>query len=289
MSATARVWMITGASSGLGLDMTRHVLQQGDIAVATVRKPEVLNHLKAQYGDSLLVLKVDVSVHQDIIEAFKKVQEVFGRLDVVVSNAGYNVLGEIEGTTDEAARAMFEVNFWGATHVLQESVRFMREVNPPGKGGRIIQITSGAGIVGYPACGFYSASKHAMEGLAETLAKEVDPAWNIKVTIITLGGFRTNAVSTGMVKLPPHPAYANSASAASRRAILATLTDKMDPSLQMTGSTAKAAGVLYRLSELPSPPVRLALNCVQLARDMIAEFSKELEEYASWSEGLNVD
>ncbi len=92
-----------------------------------------------------------------------------------------------------------------------------------------------------------------------------------------------------MVKLPPHPAYANSASAASRRAILATLTDKMDPSLQMTGSTAKAAGVLYRLSELPSPPVRLALNCVELARDMIAEFSKELEEYASWSEGLNVD
>lgn len=151
---------VTGASSGLGLAITRHVLQQGDIAVATVRKPEVLNDLKEQYGDNLLVLKVDVAVHQDIIEAFKKVQEVFGRLDVVVSNAGVSILGEIEGTTDEAARAMFEVNFWGSAHVLQESVRFMRDVNPAGKGGRIFQITSGTGIVGYPACGFYSASKH---------------------------------------------------------------------------------------------------------------------------------
>ncbi len=101
-----------------------------------------------------------------------------------------------------------------------------------------------------------------MEGLTETLAKEVDPAWNIKVslvrgtshdtnltsrysqvTVITLGAFRTNAVATGMVKLPPHPAYGNSASAASRRAILASLTDKMDPAFQMTGDTAKAAGV----------------------------------------------
>ena len=140
--------------------MTRYVLQKGDIAVATVRKLEVLDDLKAQYADRLLVLKVDVAVHQDILNAFKKVEEAFGRLDVVVSNAGVSILGEIESTTDEAARAMFEVNFWGAAHVLQESVRFMREVNPPGKGGRIIQITSGTGIVGYPAVGFYCASKH---------------------------------------------------------------------------------------------------------------------------------
>ncbi|RPD54600.1 NAD-P-binding protein [Lentinus tigrinus ALCF2SS1-7] len=289
MSTSPRVWMITGASSGLGLDTTRYVLQKGDIAVATVRKPEVLDDLKAQYAGRLLVLKVDVTVHQDIIAAFKKVEEAFGRLDVVVSNAGVSILGEIESTTDEAAHAMFEVNFWGATHVLQESVRFMREVNQPGKGGRIIQITSGTGIVGYPACGFYSASKHAMEGLTETLAAEVDPAWNIKVSIITLGAFRTNAVATGMVKLPLHPAYANSASATSRKAILASLTDKMDPAYQVNGDTAKAAGVLYRLSELPSPPVRLVLNCVELARNKIASFSKELEDYASWSEGVKLN
>ena len=86
--------------------------------------------------------------------------EQLGRIDVVVSNAGVSVLGEVEGTPDAPARNMFEVNFWGATHVLQEAVRFMREVNPPGVGGRIIQITSGVALCGYPACGFYSASKH---------------------------------------------------------------------------------------------------------------------------------
>ena len=152
---------VTGSSSGIGLEMTRRALENGDIAVATLRKPEALNGLSVQYGpDRLLVLKVDVAVRQDILDAFKKVQEVFGRLDVVVSNAGVSVLGEIEGTTDEAARAMFEVNFWGATHVLQEAVRFFRDVNERGRGGRIIQITSGTGFVGYPACGFYAASKH---------------------------------------------------------------------------------------------------------------------------------
>ena len=152
---------VTGSSSGIGLEMTRRVLENGDIAVATLRKPEVLNDLVAQYGpDRLLVLKVDVVIHQDILDAFRKVQEVFGRLDVVVSNAGLALLGEVEGTPDDVARAMFEVNFWGATHVMQEAVRFFREVNEPGKGGRIIQITSGTGFVGYPACGFYTAAKH---------------------------------------------------------------------------------------------------------------------------------
>ena len=141
--------------------MTRRVLENGDIAVATLRKPEVLNDLVAQYGpDRLLALKVDVVIHQDILDAFRKVQEVFGQLDVVVSNAGVSVLGEIEGTTDEAARAMFEVNFWGAVHVTQEAVKFFREVNGPGIGGRLIQISSGCGIVGWPSCGFYSATKH---------------------------------------------------------------------------------------------------------------------------------
>ena len=109
------------------------------------------------------------------------------------------------------------------------------------------------------------------------------------MTIITLGAFRTNAVATGMVKLPPHPAYANSASAASRRAILTSLKGEMDPAYQVNGDTAKAAGALYRLTELPSPPVRICLNCVEMARQKIASFSKELEEYASWSEGLDLD
>lgn len=159
------VCIVTGCSSGLGLELVRHVLSKGDIAVATLRKPEVLADLQAQYpADRLLVLKVDVTVHSDIIAAFQKMKEVFGRLDVVVSNAGYAVLGEVEGTPDDVARALFEVNFWGSVHVMQEAVKFFREVNAPGKGGRIIQISSVMGIVGFPACGFYNATKFGEHG-----------------------------------------------------------------------------------------------------------------------------
>ena len=145
----------------MGLEMTRRVLENGDIAVATLRKPEALKHLVAEYPrERLLVLKVDVTIHQDIVDAFARTKDVFGRLDVVFNNAGYAVLGEVEGTPDEVARALFEVNFWGAVHVTQEAVKFFREVNGPGIGGRLIQISSGCGIVGWPSCGFYSATKH---------------------------------------------------------------------------------------------------------------------------------
>ncbi|KAM5545462.1 hypothetical protein V8D89_000500 [Ganoderma adspersum] len=291
MTAAPRVWFITGSSSGLGLDMTRDVLAKGDIAVATVRKPEVLAPLAAQYPkERLLILKVDVTVHQDILDAFKQAKEAFGGVDVVVSNAGFALLSEVEGTPDDVARAMFEVNFWGSTHVLQEAVRFMREENAPGKGGRIFQITSGTELVGFPACGFYAATKHAIGGLAETLAKEVDPEWNIKLTIISLGAFATNAVGA-MTKLPVHPAYENAELlvAKARKSILASPTGKFDPGYEMKGDPAKAADAIYRMSVLPSPPLRVPLGCVDLARAVVKSFSEELEEYASWSMALEKD
>ncbi|KAI0773187.1 NAD-P-binding protein [Trametes elegans] len=285
--STPRVWLITGSSSGLGLDVVRCVLAKGDIAVATLRRPEVLADLVAQHpAERLLVLKLDVTIPSDITAAFAKAREAFGRVDVVVSNAGYTLLGEIEGTPDDAARAMFEVDFWGAAHILQEAVRFMREVNPPGRGGRIIQITSGTGISGFPGCGFYSAGKHAVEGLAETLAKEADSAWNIKITLIPLGGFVTKAVSTSMVKLPPHPAYLKPGlpSTLSRQAVLAGTPD-------VKGDTAKAAQALYRLSELQDPPMHLVLgkDAIILARKQWETFSAEIDQYEAWSDGLEKD
>ncbi|KAI0738147.1 NAD-P-binding protein [Daedaleopsis nitida] len=289
-----RVWFITGTSSGFGLEMTKHVLEKGDIAVATLRKPEVVEDLKKQYAsEQLLVLKVDVTIPEDIIHAFQTTKEKFGRLDVVVNNAGYAVLGEVEGTPDDAARAMFEVNFWGSVHVAQEAVKLFRDVNAPGTGGRLIQISSGTGIIGHPSVGFYSATKHAIEGLTETLAKELDPAWNIKVTLVPLGAFATSAVSVGMVKLLQHPAYTNPAlpSVLYRQAILASTGAVHDPLFEVKGDTAKAVKVLYRLSELSSPPMRLFLgkDVLDICRDKLARVLEDVEEYASWSEGLDKD
>ena len=120
-----------------------------------------MDDLKAQYPpDKLLVLKLDVTVPHEITAAVAKAKEVYGRIDVVFNNAGYGVLGEIEGTPEEAARAMFDVNFWGLVNVSKAAVTFFREVNPAGAGGHLIQTSSISGIKAVPVVGFYTASKH---------------------------------------------------------------------------------------------------------------------------------
>ncbi|TFK85501.1 NAD-P-binding protein [Polyporus arcularius HHB13444] len=289
-----RVWFITGTSSGLGLAMTRYALERGDIVVATARNPGAapLKELSERHSiKQLLLVKLDVTNHQDIRDAFQEAEKAYGRLDVVVNNAGYALAAEVEGTPDDLARPMFETNFWGAAHVLQEAVRFLREVNEPGKGGRIIHISSATGVVGYPVCGFYSASKHAMEGLTETLALELDPEWNIKVTIVPLGAFKTNGVAA-MPKLPPHPAYNKPGlpSRVSREALLLSASGGSTGSIyDVKGDVNKAARALYRLSELLSPPLRLVLgkDSQEFVRTKVARLALEVEEYASWSEGLN--
>jgi NAD(P)-dependent dehydrogenase (short-subunit alcohol dehydrogenase family) len=133
-------------------------LNQGEIVVATLRKPEVLQELSASYPeDKLLVLKVDVTNPTDIHHAFARTKEVFGRLDVVFNNAGSVIVGEAEMTPIDDARALFDVNFWGAVRVSQETIKFFREVNEPGRGGILLQSSSLAGFAGPPAFSIYAA------------------------------------------------------------------------------------------------------------------------------------
>ncbi|KAG6374446.1 hypothetical protein JVT61DRAFT_4488 [Boletus reticuloceps] len=203
----ARVWLITGASSGFGKALTEVVLRKGDIVVATLRKPSVLATLTKQYPPSqLLLLTLDVTRPSDISAAFTRTQEVFGRLDVVFNNAGYGYFGEAEAIPDENARALLEVNFWGAVGVSRAAVRFFREVNAHGKGGILLQNSSMLGISGAPGVAFYSASKHALEGFTDSLSKEI--------CILQPGGFDTKFLSGTF--FTPHSAYANSATVARR-------------------------------------------------------------------------
>ena len=149
---------VTGASSGLGKALTEVVLRKGDIVVATLRTPAVLAHLATLYPPSqLLLLPLDVTRPGDISAAFARTRDVFGRLDVVFNNAGYAMVAEVEGTPDADARALFEVNFWGAVGVSRAAVKFFRELNPPGKGGIILQNSSTSGFLGPPGLAFYSA------------------------------------------------------------------------------------------------------------------------------------
>ena len=129
--------------------------------VATARRPSILDELVSQYpSDRLLVLKLDVSQPQEIVDAFAQTKATFGRLDVVVNNAAWAAMGEVEAAQDEVVRSMFETNFWGAANVTREAVKFFREVNPPAVGGRLLQISSITGLIGGPGLAYYAASKH---------------------------------------------------------------------------------------------------------------------------------
>lgn len=137
------------------------MLKNGEIVVAIARRTHLLDDLVDRYSaDRILSVRTDVTRPQEVAEAFAQAKNAFGHVDVVFNNAGYADLGEAESVQDTDARALFETNFWGAVSVTREAVRFFRESNPPGDGGRLLQMTSMYGIVGANCLAFYSASKH---------------------------------------------------------------------------------------------------------------------------------
>ncbi|TFK87797.1 NAD-P-binding protein [Polyporus arcularius HHB13444] len=282
--STDRIWLITGASTGFGRRLAELVLKNGEKVVATARRPSALDDLVTKYpADRLLVLKVDVSIAQDIVDAFAATKEKFGRLDVVVNNAAYAAMGELESVSEEEGRAMFDTNFWGAVRVSREAVKFFREVNPPGVGGRLLQISSITGIIGGAGMAYYAASKHALEGVSECLAAELDPAWNIKVTIVEPASFHTEGQAK-TVWAPPHPAYSNPELPASR---MRNGWSAYTPA----GDANKAVEVLYKLASLPDPPLHFVLgeNAILYVRKKLAELAADTDKYESWSQNLKKD
>jgi len=285
MTTTPKIWFITGASSGFGRAMTELVLRNGDIAIATLRKPAMLDSLVAQYPPTqLLVLELDVSKPEEITRAFSRSQEVFGRIDVVFNNAGYGVVGEMESCPDAAVRAMFDVLFWGAVDVTREAIKFFREVNRP-MGGRLLQNSSVAGLTCLPMSSFYSAAKHALEGFSKSVDGELDPTWNIKITLVEATWFRTDVLGRSLVLTEPHPAYVGptSRTASSRKWL------ESDP--KVPGDTVKATAVIYRVAAMPNPPLQFVLGQVGIdsTRDQIAALAASMDQYESWSEGLDFE
>ncbi|KAI6030593.1 hypothetical protein F5J12DRAFT_299795 [Pisolithus orientalis] len=284
MSSVPKVWFITGSSSGFGLASTELVLQRGDKVVATLRKPTVLADLVSKYPDTLLLLKLDVTQPEEVKLTFATARERFGRIDVVLSNAGYGIVSEIEGTSEKNARGLFETNFWGASYVCREAVRFFREENQP-VGGRLIQVSSVSGVASNPGSAWYCASKFAIEALAEALVVEVSPNWNIKVTIVEPGPFRTNCPTTNMVIEPIHPAYSDPALPSMR-----TRNMVSNPNTTFTGDATKFAEAIYKLVYLEDPPLRLPLHhfAVEAVRRKGRHLIDTADTWASWSEDMYV-
>ncbi|KAG1748780.1 NAD(P)-binding protein [Suillus occidentalis] len=279
--AGTKIWFITGASSGFGRSMTELLLNKGDKVVAALRQPDALSDLSAQFPSSqLLVIRLDVTNSAAVSAAFAKAKEAFGRIDVVFNNAGQIVIGELESVSEVEARQMFEVNFWGAMYVSREAVKFFREVNKP-IGGRLLQVSSRLGLVGGPAAAFYSASKFALEGLSESLVKELDPAWNIKVTIIEPGPFRTKMSKENQRLTSQHPAYANPELPSSQ-------LRQFFSSGNIDGDADKAVVFIEKLTHLDDVPMRLPLHRKVIAstRDKIKSLTEDSNKFESWSDDV---
>ncbi|KAI0401187.1 retinol dehydrogenase 8 [Xylaria palmicola] len=205
------VWFITGCSSGIGAALAKRLATQTDSrVVATARQVSTLSYL-ADDAPNVLKVALDVTSVEAIDEAFNKAVERFGRVDVVVNNAGYTVMGDTEAATPQEARDLFDTNFWGAVDVTKRALSVLRDENPKTgqRGGAVLFVSSMGGYITTPGSAFYHASKFAMEGFAESVAKELDAGWNVHLSILEPGGTTTEYLGRSFrTTAARHPAYA---------------------------------------------------------------------------------
>jgi NAD(P)-dependent dehydrogenase (short-subunit alcohol dehydrogenase family) len=245
--AQGKVWFITGASRGFGRVWTEAALERGDKIVATARKPEALADLVGRYGDAVLALALDVTDAAAVSSTVQRGFEHFGRLDVVVSNAGYGQIGMIEETEIQAARRNFETNFFGTLSVIKAVLPLLREQGS----GHVIPVSSGAGLVSFPMGGIYGATKYAVNGLADSLSQEV-AQFGIKVTIVEPGPFATDFSTNSLTPLPMGEYDAL------RAQMFAAHGELLDPSTYPDPKSTIAP--LLRVIDMDRPPLHLLLG-----------------------------
>jgi NAD(P)-dependent dehydrogenase (short-subunit alcohol dehydrogenase family) len=268
----SKVWFVTGSSRGLGRCFVEAALSRGDKVAATARNSATLKDLVATYGDAVLPISMDVTDRAAVFESVKQAKEHFGRLDVVVNNAGYAQVGAVEELTEQELRAQMETNLFGAVWVVQAVLPHLREQGE----GHIIQLSSAAGVIAMPMGGAYHASKWALEGINEALAKEV-AGFGIKVTIIEPGGFATRGgknpdpLANGFMA-ENKPAYDE------LRQSLAKLTGK-----QPAGDPVAAAQTLLKLVDSDNPPLRVLFG-TGFYPMLKQAYADRLKTWADWEE-----
>lgn len=263
---TKKVWFITGSSRGFGRHWTEAALQRGDLVAATARDTDTLSALVTTYGDAILPLQLDVTNHAAVQEAVAQAHQKFGRLDIVVNNAGYGLFGAVEEIPEELARAQMETNFFGALWVTQAALPYLREQG----NGHILQVSSIGGIFANGGLGLYHASKWALEGMSEAMAKEV-AEFGIHVTLIEPGGYDTDWRGSSSVWADPIPPYVPLHEM--RRTQRATGAAPGDP--------AATSQAILTLVDAPHPPLRLFLGSTMLnvARSVYEQRIKTWEEW----------
>ncbi|MEU0303550.1 SDR family NAD(P)-dependent oxidoreductase [Streptomyces sp. NPDC006175] len=260
-----KVWLITGASRGLGRAFAEAALAGGDRVVAAARNVEPLDELAAKYPSHLLPLSMDVADRRGVFDGVERAAAAFGGLDVVVNNAGGMLYGMVEEATEEQIRAHLDVNFFGAVWVAQAVLPHLRARG----GGRLLQVTSMGSGGGMATVGYYGAGKAALDSVSEALAMEVE-RFGIKVTNVQMGGYNTGLFTTGTTATEPLPHYQ------------ALRTEMEEMWGDATGPEPEtAAPVIMNLAALPDPPRRLIVGSQSF--DHVLEMDRaQAELYRSW-------
>ncbi|NRQ33389.1 SDR family NAD(P)-dependent oxidoreductase [Nonomuraea sp. NN258] len=242
----SKIWFVTGSSRGLGRKFVEAALSRGDRVAATARTTSTLDDLVAAHGDAVLPLDLDVTDRAAVFEAVKRAGEHFGRLDVIVNNAGYAQFGAVEELSEQELREQMETNLFGAVWVIQAALPYLREQ----RSGHIVQLSSAAGLITMPLGGAYHASKWALEGLNEALAAEV-AGFGVKVTIVEPGTFATRDGKNPDPLANGHLAQLDPAYDDVRRR-LGAMTGKLP-----AGDPSAAARALLKLVDSDDPPLRV--------------------------------
>jgi NAD(P)-dependent dehydrogenase (short-subunit alcohol dehydrogenase family) len=251
-----QTWLITGSSRGLGRAVAEAVLAAGHQLVATARRPEQLADLVDRYGERVRAIALDVTDRAQADAAVRAAVAAFGRLDVLVNNAGYGNLAPIEEIAEDDFRAQIETNLWGTINMTRAALPVMHRQ----RSGHVIQISSVGGRTTIAGLGPYQTSKWAIEGFSGVLAKEVAPL-GIKVTAIEPGGFRTDWAGSSMTVADISEDY--------RPSVGMVATQLHDRLGHEPGDPDKAAQVILQVAELDDPPLQLLLgaSALELARN----------------------
>ncbi|MFJ2828301.1 SDR family oxidoreductase [Streptomyces sp. NPDC087263] len=264
---TQKVWFITGASRGFGREWAIAALERGDSVAATARDLSTLDDLGATYGERLLPLQLDVTDRDAGFAAVRQAHERFGRLDVVVNNAGYGHFGLVEELTEAEARAQLETNLFGALWVTQAALPFLREQGS----GHILQVSSIGGISAFPLVGIYHASKWALEGISQALAQEVAP-FGIKVTLIEPGGFSTDWAGSSSSRSEPLPAYAE---------FHTQVQEERRQRIGTPGDPRASAAAVLEIVDAAEPPLRCFFGTAPLGIAR-ADYEQRLATWEKW-------
>lgn len=267
------VWFITGCSTGFGKELAKLVLARGWRAVVTARKVEEVQELVKDRSDDALALTLDVTDAAQVKAAVEEAEKKFGRIDVLVNNAGYGYLAAVEEGEDDAVRKMFETNFFGLVELTKQVLPGMRER----KSGHIVNFSSIGGLVSFGATGYYHATKYAVEGISESLAIEVKPL-GIKVIVVEPGPFRTDWSGRSILESKT-VLHDYDQTAGERR------KKTKEGSGKQVGDPVRAGEAIIKAVESDDPPLHLVLGkmALELAYKKLETVKKDLDTWKNIS------